>query len=210
LQAYGRVVELLDGRSIPAYDGGTQVADMDLVHRETRWAVGKSLAAGGGGDSSVLTAFGVYQGMRAAVERVWGDPALSGRRVGIAGVGKVGARLAKLLLDDGAHVVVTDVDDAAVSRLTTAHPQVDVVADVDALLASGIEVYAPCALSGALNDDSVALMSAGGVRAVCGAANNQLDHHGVEKVLADAGVLYAPDYVVNAGGVIQVADELHG
>src|SRR5699024_2252154 len=89
LRAYGRFVESLGGRYITACDVGTQVADMDLVHRETRWAVGKSLAAGGGGDSSVLTAFGVYQGMRAAVERVWGDPALSGRRVGIAGVGKV-------------------------------------------------------------------------------------------------------------------------
>lgn len=210
LRAYGRFVESLGGRYITACDVGTYVDDMDVIHRESRWVTGRSPATGGAGDSSVLTAFGVFQGMRAVAERIWGSPTLAGRRVGIAGVGKVGSKLAGLLVEDGARVVVTDVDVAAVDSVTSAHPHIDVATDTEALLTAQIDVYAPCALGGALNDDSVPLMSEAGVRAVCGAANNQLAHAGIEKVLADSGVLYAPDYVVNAGGVIQVADELHG
>lgn len=210
LRAYGRFVESLGGRYITACDVGTYVADMDVINRETRWVAGRSPATGGAGDSSVLTSFGVFQGMRAVAERIWGSPTLTGRRVGIAGVGKVGTKLAGWLLEDGAQVVVTDVAEAAVSRLTAVHPEVDVVADTDALLTAGIDVYAPCALGGALDDDTVPVLADAGVRAVCGAANNQLAHAGIEKLLADSGVLYAPDYVVNSGGVIQVADELHG
>jgi valine dehydrogenase (NAD+) len=112
------------------------------------------------------------------------------------------------LLQDGARVVVTDVRPESVERVRTAHPQVEVAADTDALIRTeGLDVYAPCALGGALNDETVPVLTA---TVVWGAANNQLAHPGVEKDLADRGVLYAPDYVVNAGGVIQVADELHG
>jgi valine dehydrogenase (NAD+) len=207
LRAYGRFVASLGGRYITACDVGTYVADMDVIARECRWVTGRSPAEGGAGDSSVLTSYGVFQGMRACAEHLWGAPTLNGRRVGIAGVGKVGAKLAGLLLDDGASVVVTDVSEAAVERLLTEHPQIDVVDDTDALIRSDIDVYAPCALGGALDDDTVAALAAA---AVCGGANNQLAHAGVEKMLADRGTLYAPDYVVNSGGVIQVADELHG
>lgn len=210
LRAYGRFVASLGGRYITACDVGTYVADMDVVSRECRWVTGRSPAEGGAGDSSVLTAFGVFQGMRATAQQVWGEPTLRGRRVGISGVGKVGSKLAGLLLEDGASVVVTDISVQALDRLRAEHPAVDVVADEDELLRAGIDVYAPCALGGALNDVSAAQLSANAVQAVCGAANNQLEHPGVEKTLADAGVLYAPDYVVNSGGVIQVADELHG
>lgn len=207
LRAYGRFVESLGGRYITACDVGTYVADMDVIARECRWVTGRSPAEGGAGDSSVLTSYGVFQGMRACAEHLWGSPTLNGRRIGIAGVGKVGAKLAGLLLDDGAAVVVTDVSEAAVERLRTEHPQIDVVADTNALITADIDVYAPCALGGALDDDTVAVLTAA---AVCGGANNQLAHPGVEKMLADRGILYAPDYVVNSGGVIQVADELHG
>jgi valine dehydrogenase (NAD+) len=155
----------------------------------------------------VLTAWGVFQGMRATVEHVWGTPSLHGRRVGIAGLGKVGRYLVPLLLDDGAAVVATDVSDRAFAWARANHPQVDLVADTMTLITSDIDVYAPCALGGALNDDTVAVLRA---RVVAGAANNQLAHPGIEKTLAERGVLYAPDYVVNAGGVIQVADEIHG
>ncbi|WP_129667022.1 Glu/Leu/Phe/Val dehydrogenase dimerization domain-containing protein [Phytoactinopolyspora endophytica] len=214
LRAYGRYVASLGGRYITACDVGTYVEDMDVVARECpagrNWVTGRSPAEGGAGDSSVLTAFGVYQGMRACAERLWGEPTLAGRRVGIAGVGKVGSKLARLLLDDGAQVVITDVSESAIDHVRTAHPQVDVVSDVDALLAAEIDVYSPCALGGALTDDTTSAMATGQVKAVCGGANNQLEHPGVEKLLDDAGVLYAPDYVVNSGGVIQVADELHG
>ncbi|GAB7062205.1 Leu/Phe/Val dehydrogenase [Streptomyces mexicanus] len=208
LLAYGRFVASLGGRYVTACDVGTYVADMDVVARECRWTTGRSPENGGAGDSSVLTAFGVYQGMRASAQYLWGDPTLRGRKVGIAGVGKVGHHLVRHLLDEGAEVVITDVRPQAVQRVVEAHPQVAHVADTDALIRTeGLDIYAPCALGGALNDDSVPVLTA---KVVCGAANNQLAHPGVEKDLADRGILYAPDYVVNAGGVIQVADELHG
>ncbi|MFJ3235059.1 Leu/Phe/Val dehydrogenase [Streptomyces sp. NPDC086787] len=209
LLAYGRMVASLGGRYVTACDVGTYVADMDVVARECRWTTGRSPENGGAGDSSVLTAFGVYQGMRASAQHLWGDPSLRGRRVGIAGVGKVGHHLVRHLRDEGAEVVITDVRADAVRRVLGQYTQgVTAVADTEALIrVEGLDIYAPCALGGALNDDSVPVLTAG---VVCGAANNQLAHPGVEKDLADRGILYAPDYVVNAGGVIQVADELHG
>ncbi|MER7167399.1 Glu/Leu/Phe/Val dehydrogenase [Micromonospora sp. NPDC000207] len=207
LRAYGRFVESLGGRYYTACDVGTYVADMDVVARETRYVTGRSVEHGGAGDSSVLTAWGVFQGMRAAAEHLWGSPTLRGRRVGVAGLGKVGKHLTGHLLDDGAQVVATDVSPRALEWTRTTYPQVELVADATALVSSDIDVYAPCALGGALDDDTVAALRA---RMVAGAANNQLAHPGIEKLLADRGVLYAPDYVVNAGGVIQVADEIEG
>ncbi|HEU0130883.1 MAG TPA: Glu/Leu/Phe/Val dehydrogenase dimerization domain-containing protein [Mycobacteriales bacterium] len=206
LRAYGRFVASLNGRYFTACDVGTYVQDMDVIARECRWVTGRSPEHGGAGDSAVLTAFGVFQGMRAAAEATWGEPTLRGRRVGVAGVGKVGHHLVEHLLADGASVVIADVNAEAVARVTSAHPEVEVV-DVDALVSQQMDVYAPCALGGALNDETVPVLQA---KVVCGAANNQLDHPGIEKVLADRGVLYAPDYVVNAGGLVQVADEIEG
>jgi valine dehydrogenase (NAD+) len=206
LRAYGRMVASLNGRYFTACDVGTYVEDMDVVARECRWVTGRSPEHGGAGDSAVLTAYGVFQGMRAAAEQMWGAPTLAGKRVGVAGVGKVGHHLVGHLVEDGASVVVADVSEEAVARVRTAFPSVDVVA-VDALVSEPMDVYAPCALGGALNDETVAVLQA---KVVCGAANNQLDHPGIEKVLADRGVLYAPDYVVNSGGLIQVADEIEG
>lgn len=208
LLAYGRFVASLGGRYVTACDVGTYVADMDVVARECRWTTGRSPENGGAGDSSVLTAFGVFQGMRASAQHLWGDPTLRGRKVGVAGVGKVGHHLVEHLLSDGAEVVITDVREESVRRITDRHPQIAVAADTEALIRTeGLDIYAPCALGGALNDHSVPVLTA---KVVCGAANNQLAHPGVEKDLADRAILYAPDYVVNAGGVIQVADELHG
>jgi valine dehydrogenase (NAD+) len=209
LLAYGRFVASISGRYVTACDVGTYVADMDVVARECRWTTGRSPGNGGAGDSSVLTAYGVYQGMRASAQHLWGDPTLRGRRVGVAGVGKVGHHLVDHLRDEGAEVVITDVREEAVRRILDRHPTgVTAVADTDALIrVEGLDIYAPCALGGALNDDTVPVLTA---KVVCGAANNQLAHPGVEKDIADRGILYAPDYVVNAGGVIQVADELHG
>ncbi|GGR42219.1 Leu/Phe/Val dehydrogenase [Streptomyces roseolus] len=208
LLAYGRFVASLGGRYVTACDVGTYVADMDVVARTNQWTTGRSPENGGAGDSSVLTAFGVFQGMRASAQHLWGDPTLRGRKVGVAGVGKVGHYLVEHLLSDGAEVVITDVREESVRRITDKHPQVRVVADTEALIrVEGLDVYAPCALGGALNDDTVPFLAA---KVVCGAANNQLAHPGIEKDLEARGILYAPDYVVNAGGVIQVADELHG
>jgi len=207
LRAYGRFVESLGGRYYTACDVGTYTQDMDIVARETRYVAGRSVENGGCGDSSELTAFGVFQGMRAAAEHVWGSPTLSERRVGVAGVGKVGRYLIGHLVSDGASVVVTDVSEQALDWVRSTYPQVEVVDDTATLISSDIDVYAPCALGGALNDDTVPVLRA---KIVAGGANNQLAHLGVEKLVEDRGILYAPDYVVNSGGVIQVADEIHG
>jgi valine dehydrogenase (NAD+) len=207
LRAYGRFVASLGGRYITACDVGTYPADMDVVARETRWAVGRSPEFGGSGDSGVLTAYGVFQGMRSCAERVWGAPTLAGRTVAVSGVGKVGARLVGHLLDDGASVVVADIDPAALRRLRERHPQVEIAASPAALTSVAADVYAPCALGGALTDAVVERLRA---KVVCGGANNQLAHPGIDKLLADRGIVYAPDFVVNAGGLIQVADEVGG
>jgi valine dehydrogenase (NAD+) len=207
LRAYGRFVQSLNGRYYTACDVGTDSEDMDQIARDCRFVTGRTVGHGGAGDSSVLTAYGVFQGMRAAAEVAWGGPTLRGRTVGVAGVGKVGRHLVGHLVEDGATVIVTDLDPRAVRAVLAEHPDVRVVADVDTLVTSALDVYAPCALGGALDDRVVRTLSA---TVICGAANNQLAHHGIEKQLQDRGVLYAPDYVVNAGGLIQVADELEG
>jgi len=207
LRAYGRFVQSLGGRYYTACDVGTFSEDMDIVARECDFVTGRTVEHGGAGDSSVLTAFGVFQGMRAAAEIAWGSPTLRGRRVGVAGVGKVGHYLVEHLLGDGADVVITDVYEPAVAGVRGSHPEVEVVADTDELVASDIDVYAPCALGDAINDDTVQILKA---RIVCGAANNQLAHPGIEDALESRGILYAPDFCVNAGGLVQVADELEG
>lgn len=210
LRAYGRFLASLGGRYVTACDVGTYVEDMDVIAREcppgSNWVTGRSPEDGGAGDSGVLTAFGVFQGMRAAAQSVWGEPTLRGRRVAVSGVGKVGRRLIGHLLDDGAEVLAGDVLPAAVEAVRREHPQVS-AAPPDELLSADVDVFSPCALGGVLTE-----AEAGSVRAriVCGGANNQLATPRAAELLAAAGVLYVPDFVVNAGGVIQVADEAHG
>ncbi len=204
-RAYGRFVQSLGGRYYTACDVGTFSPDMDDIARECSYVTGRTVAHGGAGDSSVLTAYGVYQGMRAAAQFAWGTTSLAGRTVGVAGVGKVGHHLVTHLLEDGASVVVTDVSTAALDRVRQEHPEVRAVASAEQLVAGQLDVYAPCAMGGALTDEVVDVLSA---RIVCGAANNQLGHPGIEKALEERGILYAPDYCVNSGGLIQVADEL--
>jgi valine dehydrogenase (NAD+) len=203
LRAYGRMVESLGGRYYTACDVGTYVQDMDVIAKETRFVTGRSPENGGAGDSALLTAYGVFQAMRAAAQHTWGAPTLTGRTVAVEGVGKVGHHLVGHLLADGADVVVSDVNEAAVAATVAAHPQVR-TATVAELPRLAVDVYAPCALGASLDDALVPELRAA---VVCGAANNQLAHPGVEKALADRGVLYTPDYVANAGGLIQVADE---
>jgi valine dehydrogenase (NAD+) len=207
LRAYGRFVQSLDGRYITACDVGTYSEDMDVVARESGYVTGRTVPNGGAGDSSVLTAFGVFQGMRAAAEHVWGSTSLAGKVVGVEGVGKVGRRLVGHLLSDGATVVAFDTNQATAERVRAEHPEATIVASRAELIGSRLDIYSPCALGGAIDEDTVRALSA---RVICGGANNQLAHPGVEKIVADQGIVYAPDYVVNAGGVIQVADELRG
>lgn len=206
LRAYGRLIASLGGRYVTACDVGTYVADMDVIAGVNPWTTGRSAARGGAGDSGVLTAVGVHAAMTACAAQVWGTASLAGRRIGIEGVGKVGARLAGLVVDDGAHVLVTDVDPAALGRLTDRYPQVEVCSRDD-LLAADLDVLAPCALGGTLTRDVVSGLRAG---VVCGGANNQLAEPGLDEQLAARGVLYAPEFVANAGGVIAVSDEYLG
>jgi valine dehydrogenase (NAD+) len=179
---------------------------MDVIAKESRFVTGRSPEHGGAGDSAVLTAYGVFQAMRAAAEHTWGAPTLHGKRVAVEGVGKVGYHLVEHLLEDGAQVTVSDVNPAAVERVQALSTDVEVVG-VNDLPTSDCDVYAPCALGASVNDDVAPRLKA---KVVCGAANNQLAHPGLEKVLADRGILYTPDYVANAGGLVQVADEIEG
>jgi valine dehydrogenase (NAD+) len=207
LRAYGRFIESLNGRYYAACDVGTQSVDMDIVSRETSFVTGRTELDGGAGDSSVLTALGVFHGMRASAEHVWGMDSLAGKRVGIVGVGKVGQHLTGLLLEAGAVVVATDINTDAVVSVKESFPDVEVVASESELARADLDIYAPCALGGAVNEDLLSELTA---KVICGGANNQLAHPSVEKRLAERGITYAPDYCVNAGGVIQVAEELTG
>jgi valine dehydrogenase (NAD+) len=185
---------------------------MDVVARECSFVTGRTLANGGAGDSSVLTALGVYQGMRASAEHAWGSTSLRGRHVGVAGVGKVGRHLVGHLVAEGARVSVTDVDadavEAVLAQYTDARPGVEPVESAAEMVGlADLDLYAPCALGKALDDDVAERLQA---QVVCGAANNQLAHDGIAKQLEQRGIVYAPDYCVNSGGLMQVADELHG
>jgi len=205
MRAFGRFVESLGGSYITAEDVGTDTDDMDRVAAETRWVTGVSPEHGGAGDPSPVTAFGVLQGLRATAQRLWGAPTLAGRSVAIQGLGSVGGYLAGYLRDEGAKLFGCDIDAEAVARAVELGVEVvapDQIFDVDC------DLFAPCALGAILNDRTIPRLR---VKAVAGGANNQLediDRHGRE--LAARGILYAPDFVINAGGLVNVYNELIG
>jgi leucine dehydrogenase len=203
-RAFGRYVESLNGFYITAEDVGTGTEDMEVVHHETRWVTGLPPELGGGGDPSPVTAFGTLQGIKAAVQHL-GDDSLKGRSVAVQGLGSVGYNLARFLRDEGAKVFGTDIDPETTAR---AREELGVeIVPIDEILEVECDVVAPCALGAVINDDSIPKLRC---RVVAGAANNQLkeDRHGQE--LHDRGILYAPDYVINAGGLINVYNELVG
>ncbi|MFJ2770578.1 Glu/Leu/Phe/Val dehydrogenase [Streptomyces sp. NPDC087300] len=206
LKAFGRFVDSLHGRYVTSCDVGTNSADMDVISEVTRHVVGCSLKNGGGGDPSVLTAYGVLQGMRACAAVRWGSPELRGRRVGVSGVGKVGRHLVDLLVREGAIVLAADPRPGALARTRAEHPDVSTTSP-QALLHAELDVFAPCALGGVLDQVTVERLRAD---IVCGAANNQLGYAGAEERLRRRDIVYAPDYVVNAGGVIHAAQEHRG
>jgi len=206
LRAYGRFVESLGGRYVTAEDVGTGRDDMDMIRRETRFVVGVSPSMGGSGDPSPITAYGVYLSMLAWAEEIWHQHSLQGRRVAVQGLGKVGHALVKLVAEEGgATVVVSDVDVDAVARavrdfgVQTCPP--------DQIHAVDCDVFAPCAMGAIINDDTIPQLRCS---VVAGSANNQLERPEHGKALQELGILYAPDCVVNAGGLINVADALHG
>ncbi|MFI1912705.1 Glu/Leu/Phe/Val dehydrogenase [Nocardia sp. NPDC020380] len=202
--SYARFVETLGGRYITAGDVGTNTDDLDAIGRYTSHVTGRSAVAGGSGDSAGLTALGVFNAMRAGAESVWGTASLAGRTVGVEGVGKVGRQLIALLLADGAEVCATDVNEAALQRVSQETPGVRLLGSV---ATAPVDVYAPCALGGTLTAASAEAIEA---KLVCGAANNQLANPAVEQALTERGITWVPDFVANAGGLIQVAGELKG
>jgi leucine dehydrogenase len=205
LRAYGRFIESLGGRYITAEDVGTSRPDMDVLRRETRWVTGVSKRLGGSGDPSPVTAYGVFQGLRACAEEALRTSSLEGARVVVQGAGKVGSTLVKHLVEAGAVVTVADVDVDAVARVVARHG-VD-TAEPEKAHAVECDIFAPCAMGAVIRDDTLPELKC---RVVAGAANNQLELPEHADALADLGILYAPDFVINAGGLINVADELNG
>jgi len=204
-EAFGRAVERLDGAYVTAEDVGTRIADMDAVGVATRHVAGRLAAAGKpGGDPSPWTARGVFNAMKVAADRRLGS-SLAGLTVAVQGLGNVGSSLCALLHDAGARLVVAEAR-AGVASTFARHYGAKVVS-VDAILDARADIYAPCALGGVLNEVSIARLNA---TIVCGGANNVLATPEDGDRLADAGILYAPDYVVNAGGIINVAAEYLG
>ena len=202
-RAMGRFIATLGGRYITAGDVGTTVADLDLIHETNPWTTGRSADKGGSGDTGILTAYGMQQAMRAVAQHLWGSDSLEGRTVGITGAGKVGGRLARHLVEEeGARVIITDPLPATLEALDV---PVTVFSSTDELLDHELDIYSPNALGHALTPDVVERLRC---VAVCGAANNQLFAPEVAQMLADRGILYAPDYLVNCGGVVQAAEEL--
>jgi leucine dehydrogenase len=205
-RAFGRFIEGLAGRYITAEDVGTSVADMVHVRMETQYVTGIPRALGGSGDPSPLTALGVYRGMKACARKVFGSDDLAGRRVAIQGMGNTGYHLAEYLREEGAKLFVTDIDAERVGRAVQELGAEPLAAD--AIYDADVDIFAPAALGGTINDDTIPRLKA---LIVAGSANNQLAdeaRHGAE--LRRRGILYAPDFVINAGGLINVANELVG
>lgn len=201
-RAFGRFVESLNGRYITAEDVGTSVQDMEYVRMETRWVTG---VANGSGDPSPMTAFGVWKGMKAAAREKFGSDSLSGLTVAVQGLGHVGYYLCKYLADEGAKLIVTDIFPERVEQVVQEFGAQAVAPE--AIYGVDAEVFAPCALGAVVNDETLPQFK---FQIIAGAANNVLkeERHGDE--LEARGILYAPDFVINAGGLINVADELEG
>lgn len=203
MRAYGRAIDALGGRYLTAEDVGTTQDDMDLLRSVTPHVTGASEHLGGSGDPSPATAWGVMSALGSVGRHVWGDEDLGGRHVVVSGVGKVGSDLVDHLIAAGARVTIADIRPAAVAAVLQRHPQVEVVEPERALTVE-CDVLSPCALGAILDATSIPQLRA---RAICGCANNQLAEPADGDRLAARGILYAPDFVVNAGGVINIAEE---
>lgn len=204
-RAFGRYIQGLNGRYITAEDVGTTVEDMDIIHEETDFVTGISPAYGSSGNPSPVTAYGVYRGMKAAVKEAFGTDSLEGKVVAIQGVGNVAYSLCHYLHDEGAKLIVTDINKEAVQRAVEKFGAT--VVEPTEIYGVQCDVYAPCALGATINDQTIPQFKA---KVIAGSANNQLKDPKHGDRIHEMGIVYAPDYVINAGGVINVADEMYG
>ncbi|HWH45078.1 MAG TPA: Glu/Leu/Phe/Val dehydrogenase dimerization domain-containing protein [Thermoleophilaceae bacterium] len=203
LEAAADAIDELAGAYITAEDIGTTTDDIDLMAGRTRYAVGRSVASGGGGDPSPVTAETVFRAMRCGLAAATGSDDLDGRTVGVIGLGKVGGRLAEMVARAGARVIVCDLDAARAERFRDEHGG-EVAPSAEAVIATELDVLAPCAAGGMI-DQAIA----GGLAAsvVCGAANNPVADRATARRLAERGILYVPDFLANCGGLIHVETE---
>jgi leucine dehydrogenase len=202
LEDFGDTVAILEGAYYTAEDVGTSSRDMTVIAERTKYVTGLPRGRGGSGDPSPFTAIGVEAAMRASCQHVYGTTSLKGRSIAVIGAGRVGERLARLLSKAGAKLVLADIDE---SKKKLARELKAKWSDPTSALLSEVDIVAPCALGGMVNGHSVQRLRC---EIVCGSANNQLAHDGLAEDLAERGILYAPDFIANAGGVMNVATEL--
>ncbi|WP_025784706.1 Glu/Leu/Phe/Val dehydrogenase [Sporosarcina sp. D27] len=204
-RAFGRFIEGLNGRYITAEDVGTTEADMDLIHLETDYVTGVSAEFGSSGNPSPVTALGVYVGMKAAAKEAFGDDSLKGKTIAVQGVGNVAYTMCEYLHEEGAKLIVTDINEEAVQRAVDNFGATAV--GINEIYGVDADIFSPCALGAVINDDTIPQLKA---KVIAGSANNQLKNPEHGDKIHEMGLVYAPDYVINSGGVINVADELDG
>ncbi|MEK3934176.1 Glu/Leu/Phe/Val dehydrogenase dimerization domain-containing protein [Sporosarcina sp. FSL W7-1349] len=206
-RAFGQFIDSLNGRFYTGTDMGTTLDDFVQAMKETDYIAGKPVEFGGGGDSSIPTALGVVYGVKATSKAIFGDDKLEGKTFTIQGLGKVGYKVAEHILNEGGNIIVTDINEKALEDIQTlGGSSVKVVASDD-IYSQDADIFIPCAFGGIINDNTIDVLK---VRGISGSANNQLAESRHGSVLRERGILYAPDYIVNGGGLIQVADELYG
>ncbi|QOW22992.1 Glu/Leu/Phe/Val dehydrogenase [Novilysobacter avium] len=204
-RAFGHFVETLGGRYITAEDVGIDVNDMEFVFRETEYVTGVHQVHGGSGDPSPFTAYGTLQGLMASLNKRFGDEEVGKYSYAVQGLGHVGMEFVKLLKERGAKIFVTDINQGLIDKAVTEYGAeavgLDEIYDVPA------DVYSPCALGGTINEETLQRLKA---KIICGSANNQLASDAIGEEVQKRGILYAPDYAVNAGGVMNVSLEIDG
>lgn len=206
MRRFGKFVNNLNGEFITAQDVGTNLKDMEYIRMETPHVVGVSEALGGSGHTGPISAYGVYMGIKASAKELWGSDSLSGKSVAVQGIGNVGEHLVRHLRDEDARVYISDLDDDRLTAVARKHDAIIVpnnhIYDLD------VDIYSPCALGATVNNETLKRLKCA---IIAGSANNQLQDEEVHgQLLMDMGILYAPDFLINAGGLISVYSEISG
>ncbi len=204
MRKFGAFIHTLSGRYITAEDVGMQTSDMDLVREVTPYVTGISEDKGGSGNPSPVTAFGVYMGMKAAAKHQFGSDTLNGKKVLVQGIGNVGQTLVKYLAEEGADVYIADISQEKLEEVASKY-NAKIISGND-IYTANVDIYAPCALGATINDDTIYKINA---KVIAGGANNQLANEAIHgPILRDRGITYAPDFLINAGGIINIYREI--